>query len=126
MPPKKNGSKITIGGNVQGSNIVIGDNNKAVNVTLNLAPYFEQIHARLDEDKTIPPDTKADIKAELQEIKSALEAPQPDEGFLARRFKNLKRMAPDITAVALETLKNPIGGVVEIIKKVSKKMAEEA
>jgi hypothetical protein len=35
-------------------------------------------------------------------------------------------MAPDITAVALETLKNPIGGVVEIIKKVSKRMAEEA
>jgi hypothetical protein len=126
MPNKENGPRITIGGNVQGANIVIGNNNTVVNTVVNLASSFDEIHARLDADKNIPPEIKTDVKAELVKIKTALEETQPDEGFLAARFRNLKRMAPDITAVALETLKNPVSGVVEIIKRVSKKIAEDA
>lgn len=123
---KDSGSNITIGGNVQGSNVVIGDNNKIVNIHVDLASLFKEIDRKLDEQTGLSPETKADVKAELAEIKSALETDQPDEGFLARRFRNLKRMAPDIADVALKTLQSPIGGVVEIIKKVSKKVSEDA
>ncbi len=132
MPGKKKDSisagnnSVVIGGSVQGSNIVIGNNNSVTNASINLAPLFDDIYKKLDIQKDIPSDKKDDIKAELQEIKTAFEKPEPDESFLARRFRNIKRMAPDIVEVAFETLKNPIGGVVEVVKRVSAKMAEEA
>lgn len=119
-------NSIVIGGSVQGSNIVVGNNNVVTNNSVNIAPLFDEIYSDLDIRKDIPEGVKNDVKAELQEIKSALEEAQPDESFLARRFRSLKRMAPDIADVALETLKNPIGGVVEIIKKVAKKVSEDA
>lgn len=119
-------NSVVIGGSVQGSNIVIGSNNTVTNNSVNIAPLFDELYRKLDTHKDLAPETKRDVKEELKEIQSALEASQPDESFLARRFRNLKRMAPDIADVALETLKNPIGGVAEIIKKVAKKAAEEA
>jgi hypothetical protein len=120
-----NGS-IVIGGNVQGSNIVMGNNNKVSNQTINIAPLFEVVYRAVDEKSSLASADKVDVKAELQEIQTALEKPVPDEGFLARRFRNIKRMAPDIVEVAFETLKNPLGGVAELIKRVAKRMAEEA
>jgi hypothetical protein len=117
---------VVIGGDVQGSNIVIGSNNTVSNNIVNLTPLFREIYKNLDAQKDIAPDKKEDVKAELEEIKTALEEPKPDESFLTRRFRNLKRMAPDITDVAIETLKNPISGVAEVVKKISKKMSEEA
>lgn len=119
-------NSVVVGGSVQGSNIVIGSNNTVTNNSVNIAPLFDELYRKLDTHKDLAPETKRDVKEELKEIQSALEASQPDESFLARRFRNLKRMAPDIADVALETLKNPIGGVAEIIKKVAKKAAEEA
>lgn len=119
-------NSVVIGGSVQGSNIVIGSNNTVTNNSVNIAPLFDELYRKLDTHKDLAPETKRDVKEELKEIQSALEASQPDESFLARRFRNLKRMAPDIADVALETLKNPIGGVAEIIKKVAKRAVEEA
>ncbi|GMV35054.1 MAG: hypothetical protein DCC59_03335 [Chloroflexi bacterium] len=119
-------NSVVVGGSVQGSNIVIGSNNTVTNNSVNIAPLFDELYRKLDIHQDLAPETKRDVKEELKEIQSALEAQQPDESFLARRFRNLKRMAPDIADIALETLKNPIGGVAEIIKKVAKKAAEEA
>jgi hypothetical protein len=119
-------NSVVIGGSIQGSNIVIGSSNTVTNNSVNISPLFDEIYRKLDNQKDLSPDVKRDVKEELGEIKSALEESQPDESFLARRFRNIKRMAPDIADIALETLKNPISGVVEIIKKVSKKVAEEA
>lgn len=119
-------NSVVIGGSVQGSNIVIGNNNSVANSSVKIAPLFDEIYKKLDVHKDLNPQEKEDVHAELKEAQLELEKPEPDEGFLARRFRNVKRMAPDIAEVALETLKNPISGVVEIIKKVSKKVAEEA
>lgn len=119
-------NSVVIGGSVQGSNIVIGNNNTVANSSVNIAPLFDEIYKKLDVKKDLNPQEKEDVHAELKEAQLELEKPEPDEGFLARRFRNIKRMAPDIADIALETLKNPISGVVEIIKKVSKKVAEEA
>jgi hypothetical protein len=117
---------IVIGGSVQGSNIVYGNNNIVVNSSTNHAPLFEDLYRDLEVRQDLPADKKQDIKAELQEIQAAFDGPNPDEPFIARRFRNIKRMAPEILEIAFETLKNPIGGVAEVIKRIAKKMAEEA
>ena len=120
-----NGS-IVIGGNVQGSNVVIGDHNTVSNQSINIAPLFQTIYHYVDTHPKLQAGKKQDAKEELKEIKTALEEPKPDENFIARRFRNLKRMAPEIVEVAFETLKNPVGGVAEVIKRIASKMAEEA
>lgn len=116
---------VVIGGNVERSNVVVGNNNVVSNQSIHLAPYFEIIYKIVDDAQLAPAD-KQDVKAELQEIQTALEEPTPDETFLARRFRNIKRMAPDIVEVAVETLKNPISGVAEVVKRIAKKMEEDA
>lgn len=130
---KKNGksgittgdNSVVIGGDVSGSNIVIGNNNTVSNQTVNISALFEEVYKKLDEKKDIKQQDKEDVRLDLQEIQKELSEKSPNESFLARRFRNIKRMAPDIADVALETLKNPISGVMEIIKKVSKKVADE-
>lgn len=128
---KKNGlsagnGSVVIGGNVQGSNIVVGDHNTISNQSINIAPLFQTIYHFVETHPKLQPEKKQDVKDELQEIQTALEEPKPDESFITRRFRNIKRMAPEIVEVAFETLKNPIGGVAEVIKRISKKMAEDA
>jgi len=120
-----NGS-IVIGGNVQGSNIVMGSHNTVSNQSVNIAPLFDDIYRFVDAHKKLQPGKKQDAKDELKEIQTALADPKPDESFILRRFRNIKRMAPEIVEVAFETLKNPIGGVAEVIKRVATKMAIEA
>ncbi|HRJ54750.1 MAG TPA: hypothetical protein PLV64_00580 [Anaerolineales bacterium] len=112
---------INIGGNVS-SNIVIGSD-KSTEHLLNLSPLFEPIYTLVNEQKVLDNNEKADIIEELKEIKTALEQSSPDESFLFRRFRNLMRINPDIVEVTIETLKNPISGVAEIIKRISKRLA---
>ena len=116
---------IVIGGYVQGSNIVIGDNNTVSNQSINIAPLFQTIYHYVDTHPKLQAGKKQDAKEELKEIETALEKPKPDENFIVRRFRNLQRMAPEIVEVAFETLKNPVGGVAEVVKRIAKKMAEE-
>ena len=128
---KKNGlsagdGSIVIGGSVQGSNIVMGNHNTVFNQSVNIAPLFQSIYHYVDTHPKLQAGKKQDAKEELKEIETALEEPKPDENFILRRFRNLNRMAPEIVEVAIETLKNPIGGVAEIIKRIAKKIAEEA
>jgi hypothetical protein len=135
MAEKKNRNKsglragdgsIVIGGNVQGSSIVMGDHNTVSSQSVNIAPLFQTIYQYVDAHPKLQAGKKQDAKEELKEIQTALEEPKPDENFIARRFRNLKRMAPEIVEVAFETLKNPIGGVAEVVKRIAKKMADEA
>lgn len=117
---------IVIGGNVKGSNIVVGNHNTISNQSINIAPLFQTIYHYVDTHPKLQAGKKQDAKDELKEIQTALEESTPDENFIARRFRNLKRMAPEIVEVALETLKNPVGGVAEVVKRIAKKMADEA
>ena len=116
---------VVVDGNVSGSNIVVGNNNIVTNQTAQLNSRFEIIYRTVDESKTLTPADKQDAKAELQEVQTALAEPEPDETFIARRFRNIKRMAPEIVEVAFETLKNPVSGVAEVIKRIAKKAAED-
>ncbi|HMV28452.1 MAG TPA: hypothetical protein PKE23_03640 [Anaerolineales bacterium] len=111
---------IVIGGDVSGSNVSLFNNN------VKLTPLFKTIEKAVEKNNNLAPSDKADVTAELQEIRNELESTAPDETFLARRFRNIKRMAPEIVEVAFETLKNPVGGVAEVVKRVAAKMAEDA
>lgn len=117
---------VVIGGNVERSNIVVGDNNVVNNQSVQLESLFKVIVEAVESQPNLAPAEKEDIKAELQEVQTALEEPKPDETFIARRLRNIKRMAPVIVEVAFETLKNPIGGVAEVVKRIAAKMAEDA
>jgi hypothetical protein len=128
---KKNGvsagdGSVIIGGNVDRSNIVVGDNNVVSNQVAQIAPLFKVIFEAVESQPNLTPSEKEDVKAELQEVQTALEEPQPDETFIARRLRNIKRMAPEIVEVAVATLTNPVGGVAEVIKRIAAKMAEDA
>lgn len=128
---KKNGvsagdGSVIIGGNVDRSNIVVGDNNVVSNQVAQIAPLFKIIFEAVESQPNLTPSEKEDVKAELQEVQTALEEPQPDETFIARRLRNIKRMAPEIVEVAVATLTNPVGGVAEVIKRIAAKMAEDA
>ena len=53
--------------------------------------------------------SKEDMKAEVKEIQTAVTAAarkneKVDEGFIARRFRNLARMAPDMLDVAAKKI----------------------
>ncbi len=117
---------VVVGNQINNTNIVIGGSGNASSTTINLPAIFDRFYEKLQDNKAIPPQEMADIKAELQDAQQELEKPEPDESFLARRFRNVKRMAPEIVEVAFETLKNPISGVSEVIKKVAQKMTEDA
>ena len=91
---------IVIGGNVDRSNIVSGNNNIISNHSINIAPLFETIYHFVETHPKLQPSKKQDAKEELQEIQTALEEPKPDENFITRRFRNIKRMAPEIVEVA--------------------------
>lgn len=117
---------VVIGGNVERSNIVVGDNNVVTNQSVQLESLFKVIVEAVESQPNLASAEKEDIKAELQEVQTALEEPKPNETFIARRLRNIKRMAPEIVEVAFETLKNPIGGVAEVVKRIAAKMAEDA
>ncbi|MBI5839732.1 MAG: hypothetical protein HZB19_06490 [Chloroflexi bacterium] len=119
-------NSVVIGGSVKGSNIVVGDNNVVSNQNINLVSSFQTIYRYVETHPKLQPAKKQDAKEELKEIQTALEQPKPDENFIARRFRNLQRMAPDIVDVAFETLKNPISGAATVIQKIAKRMADEA
>ena len=46
-----------------------------------------------------------------------------DESFIARRLRNIQRIAPDILDVVMATIANPAAGFGMVAKKVAEKMA---
>jgi len=91
---------------------------------------FDGLYANIDARFNTSPADKEDIKAEVKEIQSTVtEAAQKnekmDEGFLARRFRSIARMAPDVLDVVVATLGNPLAGLGVAVKKIAEKAKEE-
>ena len=117
-------TSISIGGSVSGSNIVVGDGNNVTNSakTQNLfAPVYHAI-----EQAALPAQDKDDLKTEVKEIEAEVnKGALADESFLARRLRNLKRMAPEIAEVAFSILAGPGAVVAELVKQVAVKLISE-
>ena len=112
---------VVIGGNVSGSTIVSGDYNR-----INTASKFITIYKQVDDRPDLSPTDKSDLKSELQAFEDDdKKGPEANEGFLAQRLRNVRRIAPDILDVVIATIANPAAGFSMIAKKVAEKMKQE-
>ena len=118
------GRSVVIGGNATGSPIVVGDHNTVTNTNTHnvFAPVYRAI-----QQAALPTQAKADLQAEVKEIEAeVVKGELVDETFLARRLRNLKRMAPKIAEVAFAALAGPGAAVAAIVKQVAGKIQAEA
>ena len=113
---------VVIGGDMNNSSIITGDNNR-----VNTSSKFKEIYQQVDERRDLNGNDKTDLKSELQAFEDDdKKGPEANEGFLAQRLRNIKRIAPDILEVATATILNPAAGFGVIAKKVAEKMKAEA
>jgi hypothetical protein len=91
---------------------------------------FDGLYSQIDARANTSPADKEDLKAEVKEIQStvttaAQKNEKIDESFLARRFRNIARMAPDLLDVVVATLGNPLAGLGVAAKKIADKAKAE-
>lgn len=102
---------VLIGGHVQGSNIVTGDGNQVGNKQAEQEAFFSEILKRIDRRPNTSREAKEDLKANVAEIKAEVEkGEQADESLLARRVRNIQRIAPDIGKAVSATIPHPSAG----------------
>jgi len=141
MPKKKNSSgkqtSVRVGNisdisgnvNVAGGNITTHYTSTGLSAA-EIKQLFDGLYTKIDASPQVSPADKEDLKAEVKEIQSTVtEAAKKndklDEGFLARRFRNIARMAPDILDVVVATLGNPLAGLGVAVKKIADKAKAE-
>ena len=141
MPKKKKegGSKSNlrvgnlsdIGGdvNIAGGNITTHHTTSGLSAA-EIRQIFSDLYKQIDALPETPPAHKEDIKAEVQEIQTTVtDAAQKDENvdesFVARRFRNIARMAPDVLDVIVASVASPLAGVGVAVEKVAAKAREE-
>ena len=109
---------VFVGGDVQDSNIVTGSRNQIGNQELRRDDLFAEILEKIEQRPHISAEDQEDLKANVAELKAETEKEdKADPSFLARRLRNIKRIAPDIADVVLATLANPIAGFSTVVKK---------
>ena len=142
MPKKKRASNkqqnLNIGNftNISGEINIAGRDNTSIKHTTAISAaqikqLLDQLYSAIESRTETPTSDREDLKAEVKEIQSTVtEAAKKngkvDEGFLARRFRNIARMAPDILDVVVATLGNPLAGLGVAVKKIAEKAKEEA
>lgn len=118
---------VFVGGSVQGSNIVSGDQNQVGNQGAAREALFSELLGMIDQRPNTSPDDRDDLKANVKEIKAEAEkGEQADESFISRRLRNIERIAPDIGEVVLATLSNPVGGFAMIVRKIAERTRNSA
>jgi hypothetical protein len=106
---------------MKNSVIVTGDYNR-----VERASKFSTIFVQIADRTDLPSADKADLKSELEIFEGEdKKGPEANEGFLAQRLRNVRRIAPDILDVAIATIANPAAGFGMIAKKVVEKMKNE-
>jgi hypothetical protein len=106
---------------------VVGDHSSATVIKRTADPEaiaraFKQFYDAVEARPDIPPADKEDLKTDLQEMEEEVaKGEEAQEGFLMRRLRNIKRMAPDIWEVILATFANPAAGLGLVAKKVAEK-----
>jgi cell division septum initiation protein DivIVA len=115
--------------NVAGGNITTHHTTTGLSAA-EIKQLFDQIYTNIEARPQTSLADKEDLKAEVKEIQITItEATQKnkqvDQGFLARRFRNIARMAPDVLDVIVATLANPLAGLGAIVKKIAQKAKSE-
>ena len=91
---------------------------------------FDQVYKDIDAHPAASPADREDIKAEVQGIqetvtKAAQKNEQVDEVSLARRFRNIARVAPDILDNIVGRLGKPLAGLGVALKAIAQKAKDE-
>jgi hypothetical protein len=118
---------VAIGGNASNNVIVTGDNNVVSSTVSQQQTYIQQIFDKIDRHPDLAEADKTDLKSEVKELQAEdAKGEQAREDVIARRLRNIRRMAPDILEVVLATIANPAAGFGVVAKKVAEKMQAEA
>lgn len=92
-----------------------------------VARLFNNLYKIVERDKKLSLDDKQDLKAEIEELRKELSKNEKaNAGFLLRRLRNIKRMAPDILEVTLAIIANKAVGLGIIAKKIAEKTKSTA
>jgi hypothetical protein len=115
--------------NVAGGDITTHQTTAGLSVA-EVKQLFDQLYAAIETNPKTPPASREDLKAEVKDIQArvtdAVQKKEPvDEGFLARHFRNIARMAPDILDVVVATLGSPLAGLGVAAKKIAEKAKED-
>ena len=127
----RGGDQIQVGNITGSTGVAVGRGaratvNQAAEVAA-LACAFDEIRARLDALEGARADDVADAKATVAEIEQQVAGgAEVEEGWLARRFRNLARTGPDILDVVTATLLNPAVGAATVVRKVAERARVEA
>lgn len=129
-PTGGSGDHIKVGEISHSQNVAIG---RHIRQTLGsppetaaLARAFDEIRARLDALEGAQAEDVADAKETVAEIEQQVASGEVEEGWLARRFRNLARMGPDILDVVTATLLNPAAGAATVVRKVAERARADA
>ena len=118
---------VYVGGDVQGSNIVTGDQNQVGNEGTIREELFSELNKKIELRPNTPPEDRADLKTSVAEIRAEAEkGDQADESFLAQRIRNIKRIATDIAEVVLAALTNPAAGFAAVVTKIAQRAQKSA
>ena len=114
---------VHIGGNVSNSNIVTGNHNVVASTINAQKQYIQQIYEVIESRPETDPVDKEDLKVAVEEIATEDKKGEgADESFIARRLRNIQRIAPDILDVVMATIANPAAGFGMVAKKVGERM----
>lgn len=124
----------TIVGNISGSTgVAIGSGVEGYvdqsHNTLTIHQTFEVIYKELEtlpnRVESLSPGSIKDAQAQVRELENeAQKGEQANKRVLARYFRNLAKMGPDILDVVSATLINPGAGVTLVIRKIAQKARE--
>jgi hypothetical protein len=110
---------------ITGGTSVFGDHSQAMTTqglsADEIAQLFASIYQKIEEKPNLSAQDKTDLKAEVDDIKAETNKKDPadiNESFLARRLRNIERMAPDIIDTIITTAVNPVAGLVGVWEKI--------
>jgi hypothetical protein len=116
-----------------GGDSVTGDKITTTNTGLSgaeIADLFKSIYLQIDGKSSLPLRDKEDLKADVKDVEAetakVARGQKPDESFLERRLRSIKRMAPDILDVIAGTFASPTLGAATVIRKIVDRVKQEA
>ena len=113
-----------IGGNVSlgGGTFIARDQINYASPSNELQAQFEEVIKQIRELTNIDSLDREDMEVAVREVeKEVAKGKELDENFLARRLRNIGRIAPDILEVVLATITSPAAGLGVVAKKIAER-----
>ena len=128
-PTVNTGGGAYVGGNVDtgGGKFVGRDDDSTTGLTgEEIAKLFESIYSKIEARREDPSAPRAEIKEAVEVVEAQVrQGDQADEKILGMSLKSLKRMAPDIWDVVVDTFTHPAKGIATVIRKVMARAKQE-